>query len=218
MVRVQSGDDGAHGLAEGAGQRCRCRLDDGHLQPEGTGGGGDLGSDEAAADHHQPSAAGQFVPQRAGVVQGAQGVHSGQPFGAGEGAGRGAGRDDDAVGAHLPSVGEPDRTVRRVEPDRTGAEQPLGRQVLVVRLQGEFRLAEGAGQELLGQRGPVVGAVELVPDDDQPPVVALLAQRAGRREAGERGADHGDGPHAGPAASRAAMHGGRFGASVDSRT
>ncbi|MCZ1004852.1 hypothetical protein O1M63_54475 [Streptomyces mirabilis] len=80
-------------------------------------------------------------------------MHSGQAFGPRQSTRHGAGRDDDAVGADLAPVGEPDGALGAVESGGTSAEQPLRPQVLVVRLQREIRLAEGAGQELLGQRG-----------------------------------------------------------------
>lgn len=218
VVRMERGDDASHDLAERSGKRSRRGLDDRHVKSQAVRGRGDLGADEPAADHHQPPAEGQIGPQGPGVVQGPQRVHSFEALAARQHA-RGRTRgDDDPVGPDGPAVGKPHGVVGGVESRGPHAEQPLRLQVLAVRLQSEIRFADRAGEELLGQRRPVVRAVRLVTDHDEPSVVALLAQGACGRQSGERGADHGHGPHAGPPASRAAMQGGRFGAAVDGWT
>src|SRR5262249_34842811 len=75
--------------------------------------------------------------------------------------------------------------------DRRLAEQPR-RVQLLVHGQGHVRGLCRAGQQVLGQRRPVVGTVGLVADDRQRPGVTLVAQHVRRAQPGERGADDDD--------------------------
>lgn len=97
----------------------------------------------------------------------------------GQGPGGGAGGDHDAVGPDRPAVGEPYVVLGPrpgVEPDGPRTEFPDGREVLALGFEGERVLVDLPGEELLRQRGPVVRAVGFVADEDEAPVVPLLAQ------------------------------------------
>jgi hypothetical protein len=73
---------------------------------------------------------------------------------------------------------------RHAEPP-TGVDRPPARQLGVI---GRHR----PQQDLLRQRRAIVRFVRLVADDRKLPAEALLAQRLGSAEAGQRGADDDD--------------------------
>lgn len=185
MVGVEGGDELTHRRAQRTRERCRGGLDDRDLESEPAGGRGDLGADEPAADDDEPATARQVLAQRACVVERAQNVNALQAVASGQGAGGRPGGHHDAVGANRAAVGQPYRAIDAIQPDGTGAEQPLRTQLLAVRLEHEVGLRHLTGEELLGQRRPVVRAMGLVADDDEPSVVALRTQRAGGRQPGE---------------------------------
>ncbi len=173
------------------------RLDDRDVVAEGSAGRRGLGTDEAAADHHDAlRTVEQVGAQGPGVVESAQGVHTGR-CGAGQPAGARTGGDDDAVAADGAAVRQVDSTAPGVESAGTDAEEPLRAELpgLLGVGQGEPVLGGTAGEEVLGQRGAVVGRVRLLADDHQPAVESLRAEFTRRVQPGEGGADHGHGPH-----------------------
>ncbi len=185
VVRVQSRADPRQVRAELGHQRQRRGLHDRHRKSQcGTGGSG-FGADEAAADDdHARCSVMEGGPQRAGVVVGAQDVHSCERR-ARQGARDGSGGDDETVGAQgtgRTAVVEGHRASCGVQRGGPGAEVPLGVQTVLLFPVGqpEFRQPHDVraplGEERLGQRRPVVRAVGFGADDHQPSVEPFRAQ------------------------------------------
>ncbi len=134
-------------------------------------------------------------PDGQAVVEGAQDVDPGHALGAGQDPGPGPGGHDQAVVVELTPVVTEERPRPGVEGQRTAPEaelEPEGVE-LVRRVVMDALDVPGAGQHLLGQRGAVVGGVELVADDDHRAGMALVADLLGGAQAGQGGADHDDG-------------------------
>src|SRR3546814_9144935 len=95
LVAVEVGDDRAHGRAEPALEGHRQGLDEADLDAEAPAGGGHLCSDEARADHCDPTGPGlERGADGQAVVERAKGVNAVEVVGAGEAPGRGAGGDE----------------------------------------------------------------------------------------------------------------------------
>ena len=154
-------------------------------------GRGDLGADEAAADHDQARARDERLAEGLRVDDGAQRVHAGRRREREPSRPR-AGREHERVPVELLAgrgrrrAGRPRRRRRLVA--ETQVDLPLGpvgrgaQQELVLRLR--------AGEELLRERRPLVRRQQLVADDDEAAVVALGAKRLGAARAGETRSDH----------------------------
>ena len=136
--------------------------------------------------------------QSEGVVEGAQGEQSvalAQVFGSRQRARSRTGRDDDAVALQDGAVVELDLPRLRVETDGAPTEDLVDPVFARPSLVRQHRLLGGPrpGQDLLGQRRPVVGKVPLLADQGDLPVEALRAQGLDGSPSGERGADDEDG-------------------------
>ncbi len=121
---------------------------------------------------------------------------AGMALGAGQRTGGGPGGHDQAVVAELGPVVGRHGAGARVSSDSGPTPQPELEAQGVEHVRGvvvDAGHVPGAGQHLLGQRGAVVGGVDLVADDDHRPGVALVADLLGRPQAGQRGSDHDDG-------------------------
>src|SRR3712207_5334052 len=118
VVGVQLGTDRAHVGAQRAGERDGLGLDDGDVESERAGRGGDLCPDEPGADHDEAFGDGQVLPQGDRVVQGAQHVHAGESLAAGQPPGPGARGEDDATGPDPATALQQDRAAEVVEADR----------------------------------------------------------------------------------------------------
>ncbi len=78
VAGVQTADDGSELGTERQDQWGGRRLDDGDVEAQPVGGRGDLGADEAGADDDEPGAGDEFGPERARIVERAEGVHTGR--------------------------------------------------------------------------------------------------------------------------------------------
>src|SRR5690606_11215193 len=94
---VQGGAEASGCLPQCCGEGDVPGFDDGDVQAQGSRAGGNLGTDEASADDHDAAGTGQGFPQRPGVSDRAQQVHSGEVGGPAGGAGPHPGGDDERV-------------------------------------------------------------------------------------------------------------------------
>lgn len=117
-------------------------------------------------------------------------MNTGQARAGTGGAGARPGGDHDTVGGQLLAAVEADPP----GPQGGGAasEQPARPELGQRRIVGEGDVGDGdlAEQEVLRQRGAVVGGVGLGADDGQLTVEALGPQRLGRAQPGQGGPDH----------------------------
>ena len=157
----------------------------GHLQALHAGAGRDLDADEAAAQHGNVAAA--------SLEQGADRLRvldRTDRLGALERPRRRSGgqrqpAELDPLAAHLDGVaGDVHRRHVRAQAQLDAVFPPPVRGV-----HGQLVDRRLAAQEILGQRGPVVGRVLLVADDQRRAVAALLAVLLGHHPAGEPAAD-----------------------------
>ena len=214
VVPVEPGADLPHPVADHPAQRGGERLDHGDVGTEAAAGGGHLGADEAGADDHHAwpvPGGGQVVLDGQRVVEGPEHVDVGQSVGAGEPVGGGT------RGHHQPAVVEVGAVLQAHHP-AVGVEaggphpQPEVEAQGVEHVGGVVVDAEDvplAGQELLGQRRPVVGGVDLVAHDDHLAGVPLVADLLGRPQAGQRRPHHhhrGTGLHRGAHRPNIAIH------------
>ena len=126
----------------------------------------------------------------------------GNAGGARQRAGVGAGGEHEPVEADRGSVVELEGVAVDVEGWRRVAQAEVEAEGgdLLGRSQLHAVEPPGSGQELLGERGAVVGEVGLGTDQDDGTGVPLGAQCLGGPEAGQGGADDGDGGTSGPVA------------------
>src|SRR5918995_932 len=103
----------------------------------------------------------------------------------------GAGRDQHLLVLQALTVRELDDPRSRVEPHGADAKPGLDVVFGVEVERADESLLEGdlAAQVLLRKRRPLVGKVKFLADEDDPPLVALLAQRHRGRRPGEARAD-----------------------------
>ncbi|MEA2402599.1 MAG: hypothetical protein QOK00_3002, partial [Thermoleophilaceae bacterium] len=156
---------------------------------------GDLGSDEAGADHGDAGAGLETGANCQAVVERAQHVHSLERGSAGQAPRRRAGRDDQRV------VGEPlaprDLDLPAVEVEGRGpgpksqVQVELGKAIARVAQVGGIG-AGVAGEQALRERRPVVGGMRLRAQQRQAPGVSVTAERLDRPQAGERCSDDDD--------------------------
>ena len=171
--------------AEDAGQR----LDDRHVGAVDPRGSGDLGADEPAAEHQDRARAVEVGGQTYGVAELAQHPDLGLVGDDRRHRGAGASGEDHHVGLEPLTVRGLDRTVLdsgRADPGSQGDVERLD--LVVVGEEGLARLPL-PGQDLLGQRRPVVRELVLVAQDGDRAVEARLAGLLRRAPAGQSGAD-----------------------------
>lgn len=184
---MQPADVGADALPDRPLQWLPGCLHQGHLEPQGPSGGGHLTAEEARADHHHAAGRAQGLPQRLRVVLAAEGEHPGGQgdMRVGPASGGSPGGDHQAVVPQGVPVVEGENAAPAVEPDGPTAEPPFGPQPVV----GQRKIVDA---QRLGQRGPVVGQMDLFADEREPSVVSGIAQRPGGPQSGERGTDDHD--------------------------
>ena len=194
VVEVQMGAPRPGLGAERGGQRHWQRFDDVDVEAPLAGGGGHLGADEPGADHRHPPAGGQRRPQRQAVVEGPQHVDASEGRLAGEPPGGGAGGDHEPVEGDRFAISQPEDPRLEVDAGGGAAEAPVDLEPLDGRRGAQRRQlgVGGAGQDLLGQRGTVVGEGVLGPHGHDPAVVAERAECLDGRQAGQGGADDHD--------------------------
>ena len=188
----QPGAEAAELFAEGAGEGDGEGFEDGDVDAAVAGVGGDLGSDEPGADDDERRGGVEGGAQGEGVVEGAQGVDAVGLVG--EAAGDDPGGDDDRVGVEGGAVVELDAA--GLPAGGAGAEIGADSEVVVGvgGAEGDAVGVPGAGEELLGQRGPVVGEVFLGADEADAAVVSVAAQGLDSAEPTEARADDEDVP------------------------
>ena len=216
VVGVPAGADGAEPLPQHGGERHRCRLDHRDLHAQPAGGRRHLGPDEPGPHDDQPRSWAQFVTQGQRVVEGPQRVdacrrsggrlggpgsdrHAGQP---GQRTGPGAARQDDARPADLVARRQAHPARARVQGHGGVTGPHLDVERLVARRgQAQPLPRQCSGEELLGQRRPVVGSVPLVTDQHDRALVTQRPQRPDSTQARQTGSHHHD-----RAAHRAAIY------------
>ena len=195
MAAVQVLEEVGQGAAGDAGQTAGLALDDDGLGAQGAGRGGGLQPHIAAADHGQPRAGFQHRLQGFRIREGAQGEDAGQ-VGSGnlQTPGPRAGGQDQDVPGKARSIVERDCSGRAVD----GGDGGFGAQVdIVLGVPGggaqfdrlDVRLALQPG---LGEGRALVGDRRLVADQDDGPLMAVLAQERRRRPARMARADDDD--------------------------
>jgi hypothetical protein len=120
-------------------------------------------------------------------------------------AGRRAAGQHEPVERHALAAVELDLPCGEIERPRPVAEPPVGVEVLGDP-EGDVLARRLARQELLRQRGTVVGRMRLLPHHDELALEALGAQRLGRPQAGQGRPDDDDAAHA-SALDRDRLHG-----------
>ncbi len=190
VVSVQLGEHRSHLRTEHPLERHRRRLDEGDLLAEQASRSGDLGADPARADDDQPGGAAQREPQRVGVGERAQVVHTAK-VGAGEREAprRSAGGEQQAVIAEGATPREDELARREVEGGGCRGGEQLDALLLV-----EVGVVHGGGVEVrlpaevaLRERGSFVGAERLLADQHHAAIEAArpqLLRSLGAREAG----------------------------------
>ena len=196
VIAVDPFDHAPDLASEHAFERDGQRLDRDHVQTEAAQRGCDLGADEAHARRRRPGPCPGPLP--------------GSPRSPQRSAGRGSRRvpppEQPAVsaGPRLRSssasyaepgpVSEQHVASGRVDPVGRLTEPKLDVELVpdLLRTHDERVELAVAAQKLLGQRRPLVRQFRLLSDEDEPPVVALVAQRHGRRAPGEARADDDD--------------------------
>ena len=180
MVAMQSREHVPEHRAEPAHHRARERFEHRHVEVPTATGRGDLGTDEAGTDHHDPWRVVELGPDRETVVERAQHMDSTERRSVGEDTRVRTGRDDAArIGDHLGVV-EGHGSRGRVEVLGATAEPPVDRELLV-RLSAQRDLVRLAlpREQVLRQRRAIVRKVRLGADDDQPVVVPDAAELFG---------------------------------------
>jgi len=198
-VQIDTGgavDVGGHrtqGGTQAVGEQGGGDVDDRGVQTSGAGGGGQLAADEPASDDGDPIPGVPEGPVDAvRVGQGAQHVNA---FPVHRGPGQCPGGD--ARGEHQPVVSQ-DAAVSQgqlagggIQPSGGGTQTPGAVQLREGR-QRQVPHAAFAGEQLLGQRGPVVGAVRLVADHGDRPAETSLPQAFGGGMPGQPRTHHDD--------------------------
>ena len=167
---------------------------------------GDLGAGEPGPDDQHASLAGRQPLAQPGRVLGRTQEEHAVQGGLGlvrPRAGAGSGGDEQPVERYVPAAGQADQAAVQVQAGRGTAPQPLGAQA-VGRGQRRVRGRGPPGEDLFGQRRPVIGFVPLVADEGEPAGEPLPAQHLGGPQAGERGSDDDDAAVAAYVAGRGA--------------
>jgi len=193
VIGVQLPADATESVAEHGGQGDRGRLDDSDVHPELPRGGRDLRTDEARSHHDEPGTRQQGFAQGYGIIEAAQRVHPGQAGGSGQSAGPGSAGEHDAVPADPFTRRQPHLAPDRVEGHGHGAGAQVDRQVLVLRSgQTQCLDGHGTGEELLGQRRPVIRGVMFLPQQHDSAPVVERPQGTDGAQPGQARAHHDD--------------------------
>ena len=166
--------------------------DEGHLESAHGQRGSGFAAYEPRADHHRARGAPRALDQALAVGQEPHLEHV-LVVGAGHGesVGARAGGEHAGVGGHVLAAGEPNLSPGGVDLLRGGSEAKLDRALgePARLLERELVASELAAQELLGQRGPLIGEVRLRPDQGHGAVAARVAVPPRGGEAGRSCAD-----------------------------
>lgn len=216
VFRVETGEHLGRLPAQDLLQRQLGVLEDRHLRPGQAGGGRRLQADPAAADHHDPRAFGEGCLEPITVADPAQIQHVLQ-VGSGDRrtARRRAGGEQQLGVRDASTTLQFDQCRARVDGAHGRAEQQVDVVVGVPVLGVDVdRLAVLLAQQIaLGQRGPDVGPLPFVTDDEEAAVVAAFAQGLHGRARGQAASDDHKGIHTRHGVPRfRSCHGGRHGA------
>ena len=188
-------------LAEDRGERCRQRLEEGHLDTQPTGGCRHLLPDEPGSDHDQARPGSEGGAQRPGVREGAQVMDVGPPIKVGKAARPAPGGDQQLLVLEGRPVIQLELSGGNVQPHGSAPEDQLDLVLLVpvVGPKGDRLLVHRAGQELLGEGRSVIGRLGLGTDDPNRGLVSAGPERSGAALGCQAPADDHDSvvPHAG---------------------
>ena len=187
----------AHLLAEHPPERHRQRLDHRDVEATFPRRRRDLGADEARRRRRPPEGCARIAPKRDASRRVCAGCRARRAR-----ACSGSWRGEEPVAMSRPSngtalVARRARAIGRARSSAGGAdaqlqiEVELGEPVVAGRAACDLELPL-AREQLLRQRRPVVGRCGLVADHGDRPVVAVVAERLGAPQPGERRADDGD--------------------------
>ena len=178
LLAVQLGEPAADARAEHRRERRFGGFHDRDLDADACGGGGDLLSDKAGADHGEAAAGNERVAQAAGVVDRPQHVDVVEALGAGQRPRRAAGGDQQLRERQAPARVEHERAARDVERGGagTGEQVDVVLGVPVVRAEAQVVVIDRSGQVLLGERRAVVGRERLAGDEADRLCEAAAAQ------------------------------------------
>ena len=196
VVDVQCPAGRSHFRPQHARQGLGQCLDHRDARPEPTTRGGHLGPDEARPDHDDPGVLHPHrAPQCEGVFEGPQRVDTRQWCRAGQRAGVSPGGQHESVESHRAAVVELHGVTLDVEASGAVSEAEVETECgdLLRRSQQHAVEPPLAGQELLGQRGAVVGEVRLGPYEDDGAVMSVGPQRLRGPQSGQRCAHDDDG-------------------------
>jgi hypothetical protein len=168
-------------------ERRRRPFDDGDGAPELGGHRRDLEADEAPADDAHARPACQRIAEGSRVVERAEAEHVAVALEGGQAVRPRSRRHDELPVRDLVAAGEGDAARRGVERDGTLAEEQLEIELLASRRRQEpdVVLRRAPEQEVLGERRPVVGRLDLLGDQRDRAVEAEGAKGLdgpGRRE------------------------------------
>ena len=178
-------------------QRERRPLEERHLVAEGSGMGRDLLPDESSPHEHHPTLGLERVErllEAKGVIEGAHCVDASHRLGPWEAAERRTSGDHHRICGDAAAICKLDAPCACLEPHCADSEPKIETQLslLVAREQRDALRIPLAVQELLGQRWPVIGSMELVTDQRDRSLESFRPKRLGTAQAGQRGADDGD--------------------------
>ena len=170
----------SHLRAEDPRKGDRGLLDDGDLEVELPGGGGDLRAHEARADHDEPGARAQIREEGLGVIEGAQVVHPTQIGEPRQPPGSRTGGDHEPAPSHGPPA-EGRTAPMKVDIGRARVPCDLDLLIAPEPLPPLCQRRGGAGsqEQPLGERRALVGEMRLLAGDDDGPVVADGSERLG---------------------------------------
>jgi hypothetical protein len=189
---VEPREHGADLRADATDHRLRERFEHGDVVVLRTRGRSDLGADEPCADHAQPVSPFERSLDALGVLDGAEREHAVEVGLTRQPPRVRAGGDDQAVVLD-DLVADDDRAAVDIERAGGGTEP----QIDIEHVQGlgpqlDRTTILGAGEELLRQRGPVVGGMALGADQGQVALVAVPAECLHGTQSGQRTTDDDD--------------------------
>src|SRR5688572_21648181 len=198
MVAMHGGNNLTERRRQDCGERDGERLNHGDVQAASAARGSDLEADEPCAHDRYTRRVRQLPPERDRVVQTAQDEYACAWRDAGQGSGARTGCDNEPVVVGTGAIGKGDAPRTKVDRRRAHTEPHVEREraVSILPVEKSLLRVPGALEHLLRERRAVVGAMWLVADDGQLTVEAAGAQRLGRAETRQRGAnDHDSAQH-----------------------
>jgi hypothetical protein len=193
MLLVQVLHGSADGRPDDATERCREGFHDDDREPGGACGRGDLQAEKAATHDDEPAARHRDgLPQVVRVLERPQRDDTSRSLQPARGGSR---RHHESVEGDGRAIPEVHTTPGEVESDGSHTEPKIEAETVYVLRRAELDAVEAprARQVLLGERGPVVGKVALLPDKYHPAGETVASQLLACPEPGEGRAydDHG---------------------------